>query len=563
MGCLREIEAHTVRGSYAAGFLSYEAAAAMDGALQVHPPKEVPLLWFGIYDRFEDFGPPTSSPDAFHMDPWNPSVSTRNYRKAIAQIKQYIRHGDTYQVNYTLRLNSMFRGDPWDFFVSLHQAQRSDYSAYIHLGRHHICCVSPELFFSLQSGRITCKPMKGTAKRGYTLAEDRQLEQWLALSTKNRAENVMIVDMIRNDLGRISETGSVRVEKLFSVEKYPTVLQMTSTITSRVSVPLSEIFRQMFPCASITGAPKVKTMGIIRHLETDARGIYTGTIGYVSPDSRGQFNVAIRTAVIDTQAHRAEYGVGSGIVWNSNADSEYKECQTKARVLRHEHVDFDLLETVLWTPDGGFYLLELHLGRLRDSAEYFRFRLSVEHVLEKLRNFALTAQHGRQKVRITLARCGKVTVESSPVISIRGATIAIARQPIQQQSPFLYHKTTCRNIYSNLLKEHRSRQANTSDLIAWNETRNITESCIANVVIDYGGQLLTPPVNQGLLPGVFRQSLLQQGIIKEKKIAIDHLLKARATFLVNSVRGWMPLQKSSTADMWIVHSDFNYAPPQL
>jgi para-aminobenzoate synthetase/4-amino-4-deoxychorismate lyase len=335
MHCLDQAQTHVAQGRYVAGYVSYEAAAGMDPMLTAHPSNGTPLVWLGVYEHCVNAEPPSGRAGAFTLTDWRPSVSPDEYRECIAQIKTAIKRGDTYQVNYTLRLRSSFSGDPWALFAALHQAQCSDYSAYIHLGRYHVCCASPELFFSRHGHLLTCKPMKGTARRGATPSEDLELQQWLHHSKKNRAENVMIVDMIRNDAGRIAVTGSVKVEELFAIEKYPTVLQMTSTVTAEVFAPESEIFRQMFPSASITGAPKVKTMEIISGLEPDPRGIYTGAIGYLSPDGSSQFNVAIRTAVVDTQKGVAEYGVGGGIVWDSNADEEYEEWRTKARVLDH------------------------------------------------------------------------------------------------------------------------------------------------------------------------------------------------------------------------------------
>lgn len=561
MGCLQEVEARTAQGLYAAGFVSYEASTAMDPALSTHDAEGVPLIWFGLYERPEILSLANSYSTASDFD-WRPSVSLKEYRQSIEQAKQHIRIGDTYQVNYTLRLRSNFNGDPWVLFLELYKAQRSRYSAYINLGRYHICSVSPELFFSLKQGELTCKPMKGTAKRGNTTVEDEESERWLISSPKNRAENVMIVDMIRNDMGRIAETGSVRVEKLFSVEKYPTILQMTSTVTSRTTAPISEIFRNMFPCASITGAPKIKTMQIIKQLEPGPRGVYTGSIGYISPDANCQFNVAIRTAVIDMQEKSAEYGVGSGILWDSEADDEYEECQTKARVLFHRNPEFDLLESVLWTQDRGFYLLDRHLQRLQDSAAYFQFNLTMERLNEELRRFELCAHNQRKKLRITVSRCGEVAVKSSPIVSIAGSKIGISNRPIAS-SAFLLHKTTYRKPYTDLIDEQLVSQPGLADLIFWNEGGNVTESSIANVVVADCGELFTPLLSQGLLAGVFRESLLEQGIIRERKIRIDELRNSPGVFLINSVRGWMPLDKSLRDDIWIIRSDFDYETPKL
>jgi len=556
MDCLRTVEAYTQKGLYAAGFVSYEASGAMDGVLQTHDLDAFPLVWFGVYDRFETLTLPEPAPETFHLGEWTPSISLADYHDAITTIKQHIQNGDTYQVNYTLRLRNTFSGDPWAFFLTLHRAQRCDYSAYIHFDRHHICSVSPELFFSLDEGKLTCKPMKGTVKRGYTTIEDKEREQWLFSSEKNRAENVMIVDMIRNDMGRIAKTGSVNVEKLFSVDKYPTVLQMTSTVASEVSVSLSEIFQKMFPCASITGAPKVKTMEIIKKLEPDARGVYTGSIGYIAPDGKAQFNVAIRTVAIDMESKTAEYGVGGGIVWDSEAIDEYEECKTKAAVLLQRHPEFDLIETLLWDANQGFYLLDYHLERLSDSAKYFQFKFPREEWDEKIKACAYAEN---KRVRVTLSRSGKLIFEAAPILSMRGCKVDLAVKALPKQSQFLFHKTTHRQAYTDLL----ANQPNMADLILWNEEGFITESSIANIVIARKDGFFTPPIRQGLLPGIFRRHLLEQGVVKEKDISIDEMLRAQAIFLVNSVRGWMLLDKSNQDNTWVINSDFRYETPSM
>jgi para-aminobenzoate synthetase/4-amino-4-deoxychorismate lyase len=331
--CLDAVQTHTARGCYAAGFVSYDAAPAMDSAFKAHRSSDFPLVWFGIYRDYRRVALPSPTADAFKLGPWTSSVSSDEYRDAVAKIKNHIGDGNAYQVNYTFRLRSSFSGDPWEFFLALQRSQQSQYAAYLDLGRYRVCSASPELFFSLDGGTLTSKPMKGTVRRGATAEEDERLGRWLGASSKNRAENVMVVDMVRNDMGGVADTGTISVEKLFSVEKYPTVFQMTSTVTARVSSPAVDVLRRMFPCASITGAPKVKVMEIIQSLEKEPRGLYTGSIGYLAPDGTASFNVAIRTAVFDTATGSAEYGVGGGIVWDSDADEEYEECNAKAAVL--------------------------------------------------------------------------------------------------------------------------------------------------------------------------------------------------------------------------------------
>ena len=324
------IEKHQL---YGAGFISYEASSAFDKVLVTHESSSFPLLWFGLYQQPKVIElPPYLLNNNYKLD-WDCSVSKEEYNNAITRIKDYIACGDTYQVNYTLRLQADFAGEPWQLFQQLVQAQPADYAAYLELERFTICSASPELFFDLRGDRLISRPMKGTARRGYSLSQDKAIAQWLFNSEKNRAENVMIVDMIRNDLGKIAYLNSVRVASLFDVEKYPTLWQMTSTITAKTNRTLAEITTALFPCASITGAPKRRTMEIIRELENYPRNIYTGSIGFISPEGEAQFNVAIRTVLIDRDRKQAEYGIGSGIVWDSIAKDEYRECQLKAKVL--------------------------------------------------------------------------------------------------------------------------------------------------------------------------------------------------------------------------------------
>src|SRR5215216_834014 len=371
---LRETEQLTkVNDWYAAGFLSYEAAPAFDTHLQTHASNVLindhallslqepsdseqfanfPYLWFGLYPepRVVTLPKPIQTEETLA---WLPALDHETYRLAIAQIRDHIAEGRTYQVNYTMRLQTDFTGKAWDFFLHLAQSQ-NNHAAYIETERYIICSASPELFFQLDGDTITCRPMKGTIQRGRTTSEDQGQSEWLKNSAKNRAENVMIVDMLRNDLGRIAEIGSIRVPQLFEIERYPTLWQMTSTVTAKTSLSLTQILAALFPSASITGAPKVSTMRIIKDLETTPRRVYTGSIGYISPQRKAKFNVEIRTALIDRQTQEAEYGVGGGIVWDSTSADEYAEALLKARVLTEQPPQFSLFETILWTPETSF-----------------------------------------------------------------------------------------------------------------------------------------------------------------------------------------------------------------
>jgi para-aminobenzoate synthetase/4-amino-4-deoxychorismate lyase len=538
-GALRQIEDAVKQGLTAAGFVTYEAAPAFDEALSTRPPGPLPLLWFGLYKGAERLKAlPGNHRGSFSVSPWTPSVSYGEYRGAVERIKSYIAAGDTYQVNYTMRLEADFRGDPWAFFEALGRAQRVRYSAYIHCGKHVICSASPELFFRLSGSAITCRPMKGTAPRGRSYEEDEKRSQWLHQSIKNRAENVMIVDMVRNDLGRIARPGSVEARPLFEIERYDTLFQMTSTVTAKTDASFCEIMKALFPCASITGAPKVRTMEIIAELETRPRGVYTGCIGYLAPGRRAQFNVAIRTVHIDTAVGRAEYGIGGGIVWDSVEAQEYEECRTKALVLFTERASFSLLETLLWRPGKGYFLLDRHLNRLIASGRYFGIPVNVARVLEHLSSAAAQFPPKRHRVRLLVNEEGAVSLEARPLAppAKRPWKIAVAKKPVDIGDPFLYHKTTHRKMYETARADFPEHD----DVLLWNCRGEITESTIANVVVRLHGELITPPLECGILPGTYRAHLLESGLIREGIITLEQLKEAEAIYLINSVRRWVP-----------------------
>ena len=333
---LKEVDRAVSGGLHAAGFIAYEAAAGLDPALKTRTPRAIPLVWFGLFERrspaYEDR---SHSGCAYSLSGWRPSVGRAKYEDVVSRIRGYIAAGDTYQVNYTYRMHADFEGDAAAFYSDLCRSQRTAYSAYVDTGRLQVLSVSPELFFRLKSGELTARPMKGTQRRGRWPEEDRRQADVLRNSAKDRAENVMIVDMLRNDLGRVSKTGSVRTPVLWEVERYETLLQMTSTVRSRLreGVDVSDVLRAAFPCGSVSGAPKVRTMEIISELEDSPRGVYTGSIGYISPGPEAQFNVAIRTVTVDREKALAEFGVGSGVTYDSSAGVEYEECRTKARFL--------------------------------------------------------------------------------------------------------------------------------------------------------------------------------------------------------------------------------------
>jgi para-aminobenzoate synthetase / 4-amino-4-deoxychorismate lyase len=523
-------------GWYAAGFLSYEAAAAFDSALSSRASCEFPLLWFGLYPKPDEIDFPHPDFRAYSLGETISSVSKEEYETAIRQIKKYISSGDTYQVNYTLRLRIPFSGDPWHLFLAMVRAQSPGYAAWLDTGRYAVCSASPELFFRLEGNQLTCKPMKGTVKRGRTQNEDKSLADWLHRSEKNRAENLMIVDMIRNDLGRVADTGSVRVPQLFEIERHPTLWQMTSTVTAEAANSITAILGALFPCASITGAPKIRTAQIIAELESTPRGLYTGCIGFVAPGRIAQFNVAIRTAVVDRGLGQIEYGSGGGIVWDSAPGDEYTEALLKARVLTEQRPGFSLLETILWTPDDGYFLLDRHLRRLSESAEYFGYSLDPDHIKEQLFRQASNFSSGAHRIRLLTTSDGSVEIQTIPLLEKfeDPVRVGIARDPINSLNVFLYHKTTNRGVY----EAARQSVPDCDDVLLWNEQGELTESSIANVVLEIDGTLWTPPVNSGLLPGTFRDLLLEQAVIHEKTLTLDDLTRCSKIYLINSVRKW-------------------------
>ncbi len=538
VGTLRAVERRVQEEKlYAAGFVSYEAAPAFDPALCTHPGDEFPLVCFGLYPAPRPFRLPNNRPLVPLPASWQASISPEEYACALARIKEQIARGETYQVNFSFRLTTEFRDDPWALFLALAQAQNSSYSAYVDLDRYVICSASPELFFRLEGEYIAARPMKGTAARGKTLAEDLAQARWLHRSEKNRAENVMIADMVRNDLGRVAESGSVHVPALFEVERYPTLWQMTSTVAARTGASLTEILGALFPSASVTGAPKVRTMRILAALETTPRHIYTGCIGFLSPHRTAQFNVAIRTLLLDRARHQAEYGVGGGIVWDSSDEAEYAECQTKARLLTGAPPEFSLLEALLWTPRQGYFLLPYHLRRLHDSAVYFGYPLDLERARARLKALAASLPPAAHKVRLLLDRSGEIACEATPLARLPRPTrphLRLAARPVNSENIFLYHKTSHRAVY----EEAARTCADGEEVLLWNERGEVTETTGDNIVVQMQGRLYTPPIACGLLGGTFRAWLLERGVVQERVIAVRDLDRCERIYLINSIRKW-------------------------
>lgn len=521
-------------GQHAVGFVSYEAASAFDSALQTFEVNNFPLIWFGLYENPTSLKSLTSQTN-LTFQTWHPNIDKEIYNNAIQKIKDYIANGKTYQVNYTMRLITDIEIDPWALFNHLAQTQNK-YAAFIETEDFAICSASPELFFELNGETIFSKPMKGTIKRGRTTKEDLVYLDWLRASEKNRAENVMIVDMLRNDLGKIAQSGSVHVRELFAIEKYPTLFQLTSTVRAKTNASVTKIFSALFPCASITGAPKISTMKIINELETSPRKIYTGSIGYISPNRQARFNVAIRTALINKKNKTAEYGIGGGIVWDSENKDEFEEALLKAKVLTNPpQPKFSLFETLLWTKEEGYFLLDKHLARLKDSASYFDFEFSEEKVANLLS--VIGDQLSAARVKIILDKNGNLTSEVKGFdLQKKVFKVCLAKEPSDSNDVFLFHKTTHRNVYE------KSIQEGFDDVLLFNEKDELTEFTIGNFVVEQNGEFFTPPIVCGLLAGTFREHLLETGKIKERVIYKDELSHFEKMYLINSLRKWVEVK---------------------
>ena len=565
-----EIEKAVAAGCFAAGFFAYECAAFFEPTVPVRArPAGQPLAWIGLYPqchvfnhltgKFADGDPPglaefaaLEEGQAVAEPLATQAITAQQYAERIAAIHEWIRSGDVYQLNFTFPLHVAAAGSTAALYARLRQRQPVEYSAFLHTQPgQHILSFSPELFFRLDetggARHITTRPMKGTAPRGRNTREDRDRAQWLHNDEKNRSENLMIVDLLRNDLGRLCRFGGVRVDDLFTVERYETLWQMTSTVTGelRGDVGFQQIFRALFPCGSVTGAPKVRAMQLLAALEPRPRGLYTGAIGFFSREQT-VFNVAIRT--LELACGSGMMGVGSGIVIDSDAAAEFRECALKAEFLTRSAesfpAQFQLIETMLW--HGGFPLLPLHLDRLEDSAGYFGFsceRAAVEDAL--LAHARGVADHAPHKVRLLLARNGSLEIAAevlpTPADPAKVAHVCIAQIPTDSRDRMLFHKTTHRPVYARAFK--KATEAGFDDVLFLNERGEVTEGAISNIFVVRDGRWFTPPVECGLLAGVFRRHLLKTRMtetrkeIEQRVLYPEDLRQADAVYLANALRG--------------------------
>ncbi len=569
------IDGRTRAGQWGVLLLAYESAPAFDPALVVRTPDpagtrraSVPLAWAAAYDAPLDAADvsawcPLPAPDARSPVPgisvpipgarcpmpgarspvgavdWMPRLDETRFDADIARILAHITAGDTYQVNYTFPLDASFPHDPWPWFAACAREARVPFAACIDMGAAVVISLSPELFIERTGGDVRTRPMKGTTRRGRWLAEDVALADALQASDKARAENVMIVDLLRNDLGRLAQPGSVRVSDLCAIERYPTVWQMTSRVDARVSggTDLWALLSAVFPCGSVTGAPKVRTMQIIADLEIAPRGIYTGAICLLKPGGDLMASVPIRTAVLDRLTQRATFSVGAGITSDSDAADEWAECLAKARVVRPAAVpaEAELLETMR-SDAGAIVRREGHVRRLLDSAALFGW--PVERAALDVALDAVAREHrdGTWRVRLVASREGRIRTTVSPFTpDARMWRVALAGSPIDTRSPLLFNKTTCREVYERA----RAAAPDADDVLLWNARGELTESTIANLIVEIDGARVTPPVSCGLLPGIFRATLLASGEVTERIVHVDDMQRATRLWLVNSLREWI------------------------
>ena len=548
---LDRLEAARARGLHAAGYLSYEAGKGFGPAWRRDPESEgcaeMPLGWFGLFERIERID--ADAVEALLPDPagaWvgavAPRVTRAEYEAAVMRVLRYIRAGDIYQANLTFRADVRVAGNPLAVHARLRRTARAGYGGFVWTGERAIASQSPELFFALREGRVMARPMKGTAARLADPAADASAAAELAHDPKQRAENLMIVDLIRNDLSRVAVPGSVDVPDLFRVESFPTIHQLVSDVSASLAegVGAVDILRAAFPCGSITGAPKTRAMEIIDELETDRRGIYTGSIGFVEAGGDAAFNVAIRTLVFPSQRGLqdapmcATLGLGSGIVADSVPGEEWRECLAKGEFVRAAGESFDLIETMFFDPVEGVQRLEGHLARMKASAAALGFAFDRHGARNSLQSATFRVRSAA-RVRMRLAPSGALAVEVSPLPRLAELPVPVApcAAPMATDDFRLTHKTSLRAAYD------MARQGSgAAEVVFIDEPGFVTEGSWSNIFVERDGMLLTPPLSLGLLPGVLRAELIEKGRAVESHLRLADL--ESGFFIGNSLRGLVP-----------------------
>ena len=533
---LAEVEAYQNQGYYAVGYVSYEAAPAFETKFEVidDPLMSEYLLYFTIHESVQTEPIPLTYKPITLPKTWQELTSAEEYKAAIEHIHHHIRQGDTYQVNYTVQLQQNITADPFAIYNRLVVEQNAHYNAFIQHDDVSIISVSPELFFKKDGDGLTTRPMKGTTNRGLTTETDLKQAQWLAQDQKNRSENMMIVDLLRNDMNRISKIGSENVKSLCLVEQYSTIWQMTSTIETQLlpNRNLGDIFQALFPCGSITGAPKIATMAIIKDVEKQARGVYCGAIGILLPNGPTIFNVAIRT--LQMQGNKAIYGVGGGITWDSKWEAEYEETKQKSAVLYRQNPKFDLISTGR-IHRGKLLFLKEHLNRLQESSRYFSYPFNKEEVQNQVEDLCQSLDFDTDyRLKMSLAKNGELTFEHNQLTGLADVfcQARLVEQTHPLDSPYTYFKTSYRPHIS--LEPHEQ--------IYYNQKKELLETSIGNLVLKIEDQLYTPPVHLGLLNGIYRQSLIANNQVTERVLTLDNLKQAQAIYGCNAVRGLYELK---------------------
>jgi para-aminobenzoate synthetase/4-amino-4-deoxychorismate lyase len=524
---------HAEQGHWCVGFVRYEAAAAFDSAFELHPA-ESPLAWFAVYRRPIEWPAPAALSQTSLQ--WQERLSRAEFDTQIAQVHEAIANGEVYQINLTSCVASSFDGSPRALFEALHRAQPNAYAAFIDCGDEQVLSVSPELFFDWRGDNLLVRPMKGTAPRGHSPEEDEAQSQHLLNSEKERAENLMIVDLIRNDLSRIALPFSVQVPALFERRAWPTVWQMTSDVTarSRPGLRLSEVFGALFPCGSVTGAPKVRAMHWIRQLEAQPRGIYCGAIGVLRPGGAATFSVGIRTVVV--RSGQASCGIGSGITADANASAEWREWRDKRAFLERAREPFQLLQT-LRLQDGQFPAIDAHLGRLVTAAAHFGYLFDSAAARQALATCAGRHPQGLWRVRLLVDARGSLTVEAF-ALEPTATPVKVALAPtafVKARSEFVRFKTTLRTHYDAMAPQ----QPGVFDTLLWNTDGEVTEFTRGNLAALIDGRWITPPLRCGLLNGVGRERALLEGRVAEAVLRVEDLPRVQAMAFVNGLRGWL------------------------
>ncbi len=538
-GAIAALRAGLRHGRHAAGWFSYEAGFAFEPRLRplagVHG-LPTPLLWFGLFDqprilRAGEVEAALPDPESAWLAPPRPRITRAAYERAFAKVRSYIVAGDLYQANLSYRADVAVSGPPLGAYARVRKAGAGGWSGIVRDGDRWLLSTSPELFFKLSDGKIEARPMKGTAKRQADPAEDREAAEALRHDPKQLAENVMIVDLLRNDLSRVAKRGSVAAPQLFTLETYPTVHTLTSTVTAEVKdgCDALDVLCALFPCGSVTGAPKIRAMEIIAELEHARRGIYTGSMGWFSPDGDAEFNVAIRT--LDLCNGRAEIGLGSAVVFDSTMEEEWEECAAKGAFVAAHAPRFELLETMRFDPATGIELLDLHLVRLRNSALELGFAYDESAVRTAIVG-ASSSSAGACLVRVKLSPDGTLVCDVEPPRSFAGGEVlaGVAALPVANDDFRLRHKTTLRGVYDAARAEHGAEEVVFVDRAGF-----VTEGSFTNVFVERDGLLLTPPESRGLLPGVLRASLLSAGQAVEGELRLTDL--AAGFLLGNAARG--------------------------